>query len=230
MEALTKSDIFGWDVTTWSNALNLWLPILQSKSHGKGLELGGSNGGLSLLLAQYHMDVICSDLDLERTRPAQKAHQLKGASKYINYQSIDACAIPFENTFDVIIFKSILGGIKRDQTDYKAVHKGILKQVYKALKPGGHLLFAENLTGSRAHQYFRKTFRKWGATWRYLQINDLDDYFEGFTDLEYATCGYLSAFGPNEPFKSVLGQIDNKTFNKFQNSQLHYVVFGYAKK
>lgn len=72
----------------------------------------------------------------------------------ITYQDIDATQIPYENEFDIIVFKSIIGGIGRN--DNKEIQQLVFNQIYKALKPGGQLLFAENLSASPLHRFFSK--------------------------------------------------------------------------
>jgi len=48
------------------------------------------------------------------------------------------------------------------------------------LKPGGWLLFAENLKGSMLHRLLRKTFVRWANYWRYLVYRKDLDLFRDF--------------------------------------------------
>jgi len=57
--------------------------------------------------------------------------------------------MPHENRFDVIVLKSLFGGISKGRGPSE--RSSVLLQVYKALKSGGVLLFAENVEASRQH-------------------------------------------------------------------------------
>ena len=141
---LTK-DIIQWDIKSWSKALAYWDCNIDWKNIQNGLELGGRQGGLSLWLALKGIDIICSDLrDVKNT--AEKVHLQYNVSSHIKYHDIDATNIPYENYFDIIVFKSIIGGIGRNN-NYE-IQQRVFKEIYKALKPRGKLLFAENLIAS----------------------------------------------------------------------------------
>jgi SAM-dependent methyltransferase len=140
-----KRKTFEWDIESWSKAFELWDEALKNAPRRKALELGGRHGGPSLYLASKGFDVLCTDINKDFLDEARAFHQKEGVSDRVKYESLDALNIHYENEFDVVIFKSILGGIDRDNKNYKESHKMILKQIHKALKPGGYLLFAENL-------------------------------------------------------------------------------------
>jgi 2-polyprenyl-3-methyl-5-hydroxy-6-metoxy-1,4-benzoquinol methylase len=163
--------------------------------------VGSNHGGLSLWLAQKGHQVICSDLDNPKSK-AIKSHE-KYDNLNISYQAVNALDIPYENEFDIIVFKSILGGVSRggNQKNKKAA----LEQIYKALKPGGKLLFAENLTASKMHQFLRKHFIKWGADWNYLHIDEMEGLFSDFKKINYKTVGFFGAFGRSESQRRLLG-------------------------
>lgn len=151
---LTK-DIIQWDIKSWSKALSYWDRNIEWDKIQNGLELGGREGGLSLWLALKGKTIVCSDLnDVKKT--AEQLHLRHNVSSLVKYQDIDASSIPYENYFDIIVFKSIIGGIGRNN-NYEIQQK-VFKKIYKALKPGGKLLFAENLIASPFHQRLRKRF------------------------------------------------------------------------
>ena len=180
MEDKLINDIVGWDIVNWSKALHYWENKTKlSESKLKCLELGSNQGGLSLWLASKGHQVICSDLENPKSS-AEKLHQ-KFSDLAIKYEAIDATEIPYENKFDVIVFKSILGGISREEQDEKK--KIVINQIYKALKPGGILLFAENLEASSLHVFFRKRFVKWGAYWNYLKLEEVKPLLSEFSDI-----------------------------------------------
>ena len=217
-----------WDVVNWSKALRYWR--IHSKI-GEGnlecLELGGNHGGLSLWLASMNNRVICSDLTDPQNRASQ-LHSLYPTGDLISYQAIDATAIPYENKFDIVVFKSILGGISRNGRD-DLKHQTI-GQILKALKPGGTLLFAENLESSRLHQWVRRKFTKWGESWNYLNRSEIEPMFVGFESTEIAMAGFFGTFGRTEVQRNILGKIDTLIFDKILPRGLRYIVFGVARK
>ena len=73
-----------------------------------------------------------------------------------------------------IVFKTIIGGI--GSNDNYEIQQKVFKEIYKALKPGGKLLFAENLVASKFHQQLRKKFVNWGNSWRYVSIKEMETF------------------------------------------------------
>ena len=148
-----KTDIYEWDIVNWSRSVPLFQDIIEEEETKTCLELGGRRGGLSLWMALNGHEVICSDLQSPEAH-AKNLHEQYDLPGRIEYQSINALEIPFENHFDLVMFKSILGGVSRsgnDQRKQEAIH-----QIHRSLKKGGHLLFAENLYASSLHRYLRK--------------------------------------------------------------------------
>ena len=171
------SDCIQWDVHNWSKALSFWEKNVELDNKGLTcLELGSRRGGLSLWLAMKGNHVVCSDLN----SPEQMAsilHKKYSLPGKIEYEAIDATKIPYENHFDIVIFKSILGGIGRSGNSN--LTRIVLEGIYKSLKPGGVLLFAENLIASRMHQFFRKKVVQWGY-WNYLRLDNVEKLLTKF--------------------------------------------------
>lgn len=227
MQSNLYKDIIQWDVRTWSKAIPWWSERLPDLSGGKALELGGREGGLSLWLASMGYHVICSDL--ENTEPTAKPLHIKhGLETRVEYKDIDATNIPYENQFDVIVFKSILGGIGRD--NHPETQQKTFDEIWKALKPGGMLLFAENLRASGLHRFMRKKFVRWGNSWRYVKIDELKAFTSSFQNFEYKTTGFISAFGRSEFQRNTLAIGDEVLFNHILPSDMNYVLFGVAMK
>jgi 2-polyprenyl-3-methyl-5-hydroxy-6-metoxy-1,4-benzoquinol methylase len=107
-------DAFGWDVNNWSRALPFWEKHIDFSDleNSKALEIGCRFGGLSLLLALKGSQVFCTDL-LEQDEKTRQIHANQNVSDKIDYRAIDVLDIPFENEFDIICFKSVLGGVGR---------------------------------------------------------------------------------------------------------------------
>src|SRR5262249_46376472 len=137
-----RANFVEWDVYNWSKALDFWLAHTKHDiSKCSVLELGARNGGLSLWLALQGASIVCSDITFP-SPIALKQHQAYAVSHLIEYKSIDATCIPYENKFDVIVFKSLLGGVGAGGR--KDLQSKALGEIYRALKKGGELFFAEN--------------------------------------------------------------------------------------
>ncbi|MGN6395526.1 MAG: class I SAM-dependent methyltransferase [Mucilaginibacter sp.] len=224
MKTPANKTVIAWDVENWSRALKFWeehCPVANKEFNC--LELGASKGGLSLWLALKGNNVYCTDLNGPE-QAAYDIHKAYDCGSRITYGSIDATNIPFENSFDIIIFKSIMGGISFANQQNK---KRIIEQVYKALKPNGRLLFAENLESTFMHKFFRKKFGTRG--WNYLKMNEVDSIFSSFSSVKYTTTGFLGCFGRNEWQRNFLGKID-KTFEYFIPPRNRYIIIGQAVK
>ncbi|MFN8712255.1 MAG: class I SAM-dependent methyltransferase [Bacteroidota bacterium] len=227
LQSISASTIFQWDTRNWSKAMPCWEKEIAQLNTGKALELGGREGGLSLWLAGKGFDVICSDLEgAEAT--ALPLHAEYGVTAKISYADIDATAIPFENHFDIIIFKSIIGGIGRNNN--KEIQREVFAQIYKALKPGGRLLFAENLVASPLHRFFRKRFTNWSGYWRYVTIEELREFMQPFSSCEIHTTGFAGTFGRSEKQKNFLARLDELFLNALTPKSWKYIAYGVAVK
>ncbi len=220
------TDVFEWDILNWSQALNVWTPVVHQLGGGKGLEIGARQGGPSLWLALHGFQMICSDVkDPQPT--AQPLHQKYDVSERIQYKVINALEIPYENDFDVIIFKSVLGaigGYGRTARIYAAV-----RQMYRALRPGGWLLFAENLAGSPLHRWGRKKLSPWGTTWNYISYAELPQLLAPFKEIRYETVGVIAGLGRTERQRRILGKLD-RFFDRIIPPSWRYIVIGAARK
>ncbi len=223
--SISPTLIFEWDTVTWGRALPLWREAL-SAGGGKALELGARRGGPSLWLALNGYEVVCSDI--ENPAPTATAlHRAHGVTGRIRYEAVDAANIPYEAAFDVILFKSILGVVGSHGRD--ALMEEAVRQMYKALRPGGHLLFAENLAGSPLHRWLRRTFVPWGKSWNYLRPDRIAQLMAPFSEVRWQTVGFSSAFGPTESFRRILGHLD-RALDRFVPASWRYVVVGVARK
>ncbi|MFH1005411.1 MAG: methyltransferase domain-containing protein [Bacteroidota bacterium] len=223
---LTK-DIIQWDIKSWSKVLAYWDSNVDWDKIKNGLELGGRQGGLSLWLALKGKTTVCSDLkDVKNI--AEQLHLRHNISSLVKYQDIDATNISYENYFDIIVFKSIIGGIGRN--DNIEIQQKVFKEIHKALKPGGKLLFAENLIASPFHQRLRKKFVNWGSSWRYVSIAEIKGFLKEFSSYDIQTTGVLGTFGRNENQRNVLSTIDKIIFNKVCPNSWKYIAYGIAEK
>ena len=147
------ADVFQWDVGTWSKALRVWEAVLAPLPQGRALALGEREGGLSLYLAMHGHRVICSDLSSPEPS-ARPLHERYQVHPRVAYEAQDITNIQHpDNSFDVVMFKSVIGALSTKERQLKA-----LAEIHRVLRPGGVLLFAENLGGSRLHRWMRKRF------------------------------------------------------------------------
>ncbi len=220
-------DILKWDVNSWSKAIKYWDSQVNWNNVGNVLELGAHEGGLSLWLALKGKTVICSDLGAVR-EAAKSLHSRYQVTSFVRYQDIDATNIPYELFFDVVLFKSIIGGIGHDG-NYER-QRTVFKEIYRALKPGGRLLFAENLIASPVHQLVRKKFGKWGSSWRYVSMEEIREFLRVFSSYELKTSGFLGCFGRNETERKIFSLVDEALLNRVCPRSWKYIAYGIARK
>lgn len=216
--------IVGWDVENWSKAVDYWEKNAAVKGRElECLELGSAMGGMSLWLALNKNKVLCTDLN--GPEPSAKAlHEKYNCHTRVSYGALDATNMTYENTFDLVLFKSIMGGICTDDNSKKA---RLIDQMHKALKPGGMLLFAENLEATTLHKVARKRFGTKG--WNYLRLNEVDQVFAPFSSVQYSTAGFFGCFGRTERQRALLGKAD-ALLDKLIPAASKYIVFGIAVK
>lgn len=227
-----RNDIIGWDIVNWSKSFDFWDKHIDIKNKGlKCLELGARQGGLSLWLALNDNKVICSDVsysdqqhELDKTIALHKKY---GCEDKISYEAIDATNIPYENYFDLVVFKSVLGGVSIGSND--RLEQKTIDSIYSSLKPNGKVVFIENLEGSALHMYARKKFVGWGSKWHYLKLDDLINLFSSYKSLKYKTVGFFGTFGKTENQRQFLGKIDSLLENLFPK-KYRYIMIGIAKK
>lgn len=221
-------DIVQWDATNWAEALRYWERAIDWRGAArKCLELGAGGGGLSLWLALKGQDVVCSDLNGVGEK-ALELHDRYRVRPSIRYEAIDALRIPYEGCFDVIVFKSMLGGIGRD--DNKARQAAAMSEIRKALRPGGKLLFAENLSGAPFHRWARQSFVAWGKSWRYVSIAEMKEFLMDFASFDLRTTGVMGLFGRTEGQRNALGWIDQACLKALVPPSCRYIAYGVATK
>ncbi|WP_387467882.1 methyltransferase domain-containing protein [Photorhabdus sp. RM323S] len=224
----TLNDIIEWDVNSWSKCLDFWLSKGKvNLENAQALEIGSRNGGLSLWASLNGARVICSDLGGPNKKAYQK-HRDYNLSDYITYKNINALNIPYENELDIVLSKSVIGGIGRNNNIEN--QKIATSEIYKSLKKGGEYWFAENLLASPAHKILRSKFIQWGNEWKYITINDMNEYLYQFSSVEYTTVGFVSCFGRTEKQRRILNFFDKFIFSAIIPEKWNYIMIGVAKK
>jgi hypothetical protein len=223
------TDIIGWDVRNWSRALSFWEAALSShRKNGYCLELGcGHHSSLALWLATHGHRVVCSDRE-GVGESVRAAHSRYSLSQRISYAAVDAKAIPYRSEFDIVAFKSMLGGIV-SRGDL-SIGADVFAGIYAALKPGGLLLFAENLYATPVHQYTRTRFGAGKAGWRYFALDEIRNMLSGFARVEVMTFGFLGCFGRSEGQRHLLAGLDGLVAEKLVPASWRYIAAVVAEK
>lgn len=219
-------DIVQWDVRIWSQALEFWERHVDWAQVQTCLDLGAGTGGLSLWMALKHKHVICSDI--EDNSRARQLHQKYDLDGFLEYATIDATNIPLENQVDVVTIKSVLVNVGGDDSGQR--QQSAVDQIYKALKPGGKLLFAENLVGSPVHRFARRRFVRWSASCRYVTVGEMRAFLRNFSHVEMRATGVLGTLGRTERQRNALGTIDQALLNYVTPASWRYLVYGIAQK
>jgi ubiquinone/menaquinone biosynthesis C-methylase UbiE len=230
---ISKEDLsryFEWDIFNWSRVLSLWEPkILELKKNSrqlKGLEIGGRQGGLSLMMAnEYKINTVLTDVQFT-------SKQIKYIEEYdiyglISTENQNVMNLTYEsNQFDLIIFKSVLGALGSIQNQELA-----LKEIYRCLKPGGVMLFAENLRCTWVHSLLRNIFNPWSRShWYYPSYNELGASLNLiFSESRLEYFGFLGLFSRGKSINYVLSKIDVIIAPVIPNSW-RYIAFGWCSK
>lgn len=237
MDTTLKRDIVEWDIYNWSRALDFWeseatefvASFIEKNECPKVLDLGGRNGGVSLFWALKGCNVVWSDIDKGSVDNAKALHDKYGVSSKVTYEFINSLDIPYENEFDIICLKSMIGAVYGECGGAEAV-KQMFAKIEKALKPGGCLFIAENLEGSSLHMFLRKKLRKWGSIWHYFKVKELVDYLLAFKDVRYDCFGLIGLFGRGAFLSRLFSSFDRKFDHKVKENKRYIISLVCRKK
>ena len=218
------TDFVQWDVQNWGKAISFWQPYIDQVSKGKAAAFGEREGGLSLWLALNDFDVQCSDYDTFETTPLE-IHEKHQISDRISYSQQDITSISFpDNSFDFVLFKSVIGTLATKQRQQQA-----LDELHRILKPGGYLLFAENIEATAMHRFARKKFTNWGQRWRYLKWKEMDQMLSKYSKIEKKSVGFFATFGRSEGQRKFLSIID-RVFAPIVPKSWRYIMIASCQK
>jgi SAM-dependent methyltransferase len=233
MPLLDINTILEWDVANWKHALPFWEKDVELLDGKRALTLGERNGGLSLWLASKGSNVICSDHG-GITAEVIREHKEYSFSSRIQYADVDAFKIPFpDETFDVVALKSVIGGLKlvRNEPATRTLQNQqmAINEIWRVLKPGGYLLGAENLKGSKLLQLARNYRYKGYTGWRHFSKNELESLVGIFPEVKMKYFGLFPGFKESFVLGQFLGSI-NKIADPIFPSSYKYISFFTAKK
>jgi SAM-dependent methyltransferase len=225
--AETRREIVQWDVPTWWRPVAYFGEVIEANGlrGANVLEVGARDGGTALYLAKFHdMHVVATDIDPVSERGRQ-LHVKHGVTANIEYDVADATDLHFaDGSFDVVVTKSVLGGIS-GALGAGAMRTSI-REMARVLRPGGHLLFAENLSGSAVHRQARKV-RAWHNAWHYPTYRTLEESFSEVGRLSMHATGCAAVLVPERlaRTKQTVALIDNG-LQKLIPNRWCYVGYG----
>ena len=224
----TPSDVLGWDVRTWTAALEHWsgeVPVAPPAL--RCLEVGAGPGGPTLWLAAQGHEVVCTNL-ANTEGQAAPLHRRFGVHDRVEYRDIDLReGLPYRDEFDVVVFKSVLGGLGDDP----GFARDVMAEIRAALRPDGLLLFAENLRGGVVHRSARAlAYRLRGTSWRYPTLAELRGLLVGFRDVRLRTRGVVAVLGPREGMRDALARVDEAGLNRMLPARWHYMAYGSGRR
>jgi len=225
----SPADVLGWDVRTWAPALHIWDRALTDLGGAplRALEVGAGPGGPSVWLAMKGHRVLCTNLAATESMARPLAERF-GVVDRIEFRDVDLLeGLPHREEFDVVVFKSVLGGLGDDPANARAV----IEDLRLALRPGGLLLFAENIRGCWLHRLARRAaMRARGTSWRYPTLRELREILGGFAEVELHTRGVLAVLGVRESQREALARIDEAVLDRVVPPALRYMAFGVARR
>lgn len=198
----------------------------------KVLAIGERNGGISLWLALQGFYVVCTD----RQGPTQQAkdlHKQYGVDDKITYHDFDLVNTQdFNIAYDVIIMKSVLGGVKEQYGDAAsrtdAARQKALDNIYKLLSPEGVLLSADNLQGNMVLRLIKRLKKKQSG-WHYFSLQELNDLCKQFSSVNVQSFGVIpSKF--SVPILNKAAYIINSFLEQLLPSNSAYIAFTIARK
>ncbi|MCX8080402.1 MAG: class I SAM-dependent methyltransferase [Bacteroidia bacterium] len=222
------SDFIEWDVATWGRCIPLWEKAIAGKHNLNCLEIGSHHGGLSLWLSTKDevSTVLCTDIKDTIFKAAPLHQRFPAFSHKIKYMDLNILHSSYVEEFDVVVFKSVLGACARNDVCGKDI---AMQNIYKALKKGGLLLFAENMQGHFLHQWLRKKFVSWSSGWGYCSEKEWDKWLEKYDLKKINHYGFFSVFGRMEWQRRILANAD-RIFNNVISNKNKFMCFGYAVK
>jgi hypothetical protein len=137
-------------------------------------------------------------------------------------------ALDEREMFDVIAFKSMLGGIGAN--GHAERQRDAVERLHRALKPGGSLLFAENVAATRIHSAVRARFGAGKDGWRYPTMREMSTLLRPFASVQGRTAGFLGTWGSSELQRRASGGLDAFLCRWLVPGSWQYAMMGVAIK
>lgn len=213
---------FEWDKYNWSKSASFFEKYSKKKlMNSVILELGSRTGMLGYSASLCGAKVTLSDLK-EKLDPVVKK---KIDKREIKFKYLNAIDFKENIKYDIIIAKSLLGGLKTKENQLKCINC-----VYKNLKVDGEFWLMENLNSTIVHRLLRYLFVPWSKNWRYLKPRELEYFFREFKTVKIESRGILSLFGRNEKQRNFLANVDDKLIKILSKINWHTNAFIIGKK
>lgn len=228
-------DSCGWNKKIWADAVEFALNFCTKYDNKtKVLEIGASEySALSPIFSSIGYDVMCSYYDQNAYQAIINGCLPTVINKYgltlPKLVQLNAWEIK-NKTFDIIILKSVIGGICRND-DYTLI-SNLIAKLYASLKPNGILITIDNQENYIAN-CFRNLFGAGNSKWTYLNKDKLamkltPYHYEqkGFGLLNFAR--FASFNSEVEPINDLLYTIDQVLLNNIDiknNAVLSTIIF-----
>jgi len=231
-QAAVMRESVGWDTSNWTRALGFWerhTAVRARGSYALEVGVGGTHGNLSLWLAHKGFRVVCSGLE-KPSDAIRRRHVEYGVADAVEYESIDVLDMTCAGTFDVVAFKSVLGSFGGSDADALGLASAAVRNMWRVLRPGGELWFAEGVRATLLHELLRSRFGSGRQGWRYADLSELREFLAPFGEFDIATYGFLALGGRSEAQRRTLGWVDRHVCERMVAPRYRYVAAGVARK
>ena len=217
---------YEWDYIIWGQTYKSILMNIESLSRSKKvLEIGSRTGGLAQIFVDLGFsNVTISDKGINKRVYPSNLVSLDNI-KFLELDLLDD-NLNFESQYDIIIMKSVLGALKSEEKQEKA-----LNRIYRMLTNDGMFIIIENQSSGYLLTSIKKQFTSWGAYWKYRTMNEFLNILKtsGFKFVYFNTYGFLNFLFP-ERIRNFVGIFDIFFANSFVNKENRYVFFGVLRK
>lgn len=173
---------YGKDFLSQGGSKSIDVMFADIPMQGKVLDIGPGLGGIDFYLAgKYSVDIIGIDCVQRLVDDANKRvaeHTLVGSVRFM-HQDCDNKKYPFDsNTFDIVFAKESLLHVSDK--------KPLLAEVFRVLKPGGHLVILDWLVPSHnLSENLKKMMKMDGMELQMAMPQEYQDYLHaaGFTNI-----------------------------------------------
>ncbi|MDC1247398.1 hypothetical protein N8Z41_02775 [Amylibacter sp.] len=181
MNPLVIKESFGWNWRAWSHPVmrsEIVIEKLKSDRKLKILEIGA--GHMSILSILFYEVASKIDIGSHKLQNAQTLQQMIAPNTYlsnvtkVSVRDVDILSI--EGSYDVIVMKSVLGGVFRSSVTDERMNETIKKICDTNLLPSGCLISIDN--GNSNFEYFLKNVGSRRFNWKYFKRSSFWDTYE----------------------------------------------------